>query len=83
MGKSLTMFKAYETFIRYKRSAGLSRYTVRNYGNTLKKLRMYWDEDLVFAEVEDLSAEDGWALVYAARPLAAAPDPDFWQRTLP
>jgi hypothetical protein len=34
-------------------------------------------------EVADLSAEDGWALVYAARLLAAAPDPDFWQRTMP
>jgi hypothetical protein len=33
-------------------------------------------------EVAGLSAEDGWALVYAAR-LLAAPDPDFWRRKLP
>jgi hypothetical protein len=34
-------------------------------------------------EVAGLSAEDGWALVYAARLLAVAPDPDFWQWTMP
>jgi hypothetical protein len=37
---------------------------------------------LALSEVDGLSLEDGWALVYAARLLADNPDPDFWQRKL-
>jgi hypothetical protein len=37
---------------------------------------------LTLSDIEGLSLEDGWALVYAARLLADNPDPDFWQRKL-
>jgi integrase/recombinase XerD len=51
MGKPLGLFDAYKTFMHYKDAAGFSKNTIRNYGNTLKKLALFFDEEPVFEEI--------------------------------
>ncbi len=50
MGK-LMLFDAYKSFMHYKEAAGLSKYTIRNYGTTLKKLALFFEEEPLFAAV--------------------------------
>lgn len=41
---TITLFQAFDTFIIDKQASGMSNYTIRNYRNTLSKLRLYFDD---------------------------------------
>lgn len=48
---TLTLYQALEAFILDKQAAGMSKYTIRNYRNTVKKVQLYWPEDRPLVEI--------------------------------